>query len=343
MEAVMSIQFKNLAAVAATATFLLLGQQAVAQQQRACCEPCWDICGDWKVGAEALYFTPITCPYAYGTNFVVVSSPGFSSQDGQADVVPCTPEWGFRVFGNYLCDCFFACVSYQRYNGTAANSFVGTSPSILGGAFAGPAKITGRVQIEYQNVDVRLGQYFLRGCRSSLYLYGNGRWIDLSHRRSARQAILASGTALDTQEKSQLEGGALGIGCGGEVDVWCNFGAYIDANLLGVIGRRSLKDVRFRTITLASTVNSQQGYPSDTCVTPEVDFRIGLNYTYQCGCWTLVGEVGYEVDHFWHASMFPDLVTTIDTDADENSPRDFVPVCEDLGFSGLFFGARLIF
>ena len=338
MEAVMSIRFKNLAGVAATAAFFLLGQQAVAQQQRAWCDPCWNLCGDWEVGAHALYYVPITCPYAYADTTVSTTVAPLTTTVGSADVIPCRAEWGFRVFGNYLQDCFFAGVSYQWIDLSTTRSITGTV-QIQGSLNPLQGAATGRVNIEYQNVDVRLGQYFLRGCGSSLYLYGNARWVDLSHRRSS-QAVNTAGNAESVQEKSQLEGGALGIGFGGEVDIWCDFGAFIDGNLLGVIGSRSLKDVRFRSFTPPNVIEDfVERYPSETCVIPEVDFRIGLNYSYQCGCWALVGEIGYEVDYFWHASVFPDVTSSlIATD-----PRDFVPTCEDLGFSGLFFGARLIF
>ena len=329
----MSSRFKNLAA-AATVAFFLLGQQAVAQQQRACCDPWWNLCGDLEVGAHALYFTPITCPYVYAS----VESGVTNNTVGQAQVIPCRPEWGFRVFGNYLQDCFFAGVSYQWFEVTTTRSVVG-NVRLTGVTGSAQGRATGQESIEYQNVDVRLGQYILRGCRSSLYLYGNARWVDLYLRRSARHALSnTNGEFREVREKSRLEGGALGIGFGGDLDVWCNFGAFIEGNLLGVIARRSIKDVRFRSQTSTVLSQIQQFYPSETCVIPEVDFRIGLNYTYQCGCWTVVGEAGYEVDYFWQAAALPEFAIAITTTTGAN-----LPLCRDLGFTGLFFGARLIF
>ena len=336
----MSVQFKNLATAAATAVFLFMGQQAVAQQRGACSDPSWGLCGEWEVGARALYFTPITCPFSYASVQTFVFGPDTIST-GQAQVIPCRPEWGFRVFGNYLHDCFFAKVSYQWFEVTTTRSIVAPSVRIAGSAGSAAGKATGQEAMEYQNVDVRVGRYLLRGCRSSLYLYGNGRWVDLSHRRSARNTFInTNGEFVEVQEKSQLEGGALGIGFGGEVDIWCNFGAFIDGNLLGVIGRRSIKDVRFRGQTPTILQIRRQFYPSETCVIPEVDFRIGLNYTYTCGCWALVGEVGYEVDHFWDASAMPELTSS---GVPQSLTGEFMPACQDLGFSGLFFGARLVF
>ena len=331
------MRFKRLAGLGAALVVFLSGGQATAQQ--------WDLglCGDWEIGAHALYFTPITCPYAYANRFTQFQVADiFDGQKGQAQVIPCRAEWGFRVFGNYLEDCFFAGVSYQWFEVTTTRSIVAVAPASLviqGGSLNGAGRATGQVGIEYQNVDVRAGKYFLKGCCSSLYLYGNVRWVDLSHRRTARFATPNGVIFQDVREKSQLEGGAIGIGFGVDSAIWCDFGAFIDGNILGVIGNRSVKDIRFRSRFAGSITETVQSYPSETCVIPEVDFRVGINYTYACGCWQMVGEIGYEVDYFWHGSVLPDLTGGILA----TGAREFVPVCEDLGFSGLFVGGRLIF
>ena len=337
----MSVQFKTLVTAAATAVFLFMGQHAVAQQQGACYDPCWNLCGEWEVGAHALYLTPITCPYAYADVFLSVPDMGDPQiRIAQVEAIPCRAEWGFRVFGNYLHDCFFTNVSYQWFQVTTTRSVTANSLLIQGGDITdiGPGAATAQEGIEYQNADVKVGTPLLRTCYCSLSLYGNARWVDLWQRRSVR-VLYTGGNFQEVQEKSQLEGGALGIGLSAETDAWCGIDAFIDGNLLGVIGNRSITDVRFRRRAAGSLATSIEVYPSETCVIPEVNFRIGLNYTYACGCWKLVGEVGYEVDYFWHASVLPDLTGVQLATGD----REFIPVCEDLGFSGLFFGGRLIF
>ena len=145
----MSIRFKHLAGVGTALAFLLLGQPVAAAQ----CDhnACPSECGEWEVGAHALYFTSITCPYAYATTFTTVQA----DTNGRAQIIPCRPDWGFRVFGNYLNDCLFAALSYQWFEVTTTRSVVtADNLRIQGGGNIGPGKATGQVGIEYQNVDV---------------------------------------------------------------------------------------------------------------------------------------------------------------------------------------------
>ncbi len=310
-----------------TVVLLLCGQPLVAK------------CGEWTTGVHALYFTPITSAYGYASTFNAIA-PGTDTQTGEAQLVPCAADWGFRVVGDYLNDCMFAGVSYQWFAVTTTRAVTAANIGVLGALITGSGRATGQVGIEYQNVDARVGKHLVRGCVSSFYLYGNGRWVDLSYRRGARTTLTNGGIA-SSHEKSQLQGGAIGIGVGGEFDIRCGIGAFFDGNVLGVIGKRSLKNVEFQGFNPGFTPQIRRAkYPTETCVLPEVDFRIGINYTYMCGCWEVIGELGYEVDYFWDGSIFPNLTGV---DLGLGGTREFVPVCQDLGFSGLFFGARLVF
>lgn len=304
-----------------------------------CSQPVVADCGEWTVGARALYFTPITCPFGYASIIGPVV-PGTDTQQGRAQLVPCSADWGFRLSGNYFYDSMFVDVSYQWFEVTTSRAVTAANLGVPGALITGAGRATGQVGIDYQRVDVKVGKCLQRGCSSAFYLYGNGRFIYLSHRRALRATLTAGGIA-SSQEKSELKGGAVGIGVGGEFDISCGFGAFVDGNLLGVIGTRSLKNVEFKQFNPGFTPQINRAeYPSEACVLPEADFRLGITYTYACGCWKVVGEAGYEVDYFWHGSIFPNL---IGVDLGLGGTREFVPVCQDIGFSGLFFGARLVF
>ncbi len=291
------------------------------------------------MGAHALYFTPIACPYTYAQTVVQVFPPSFVTLTGRAQIVPCRADWGFRVYGNYLNDCLFAGVSYQRFDATNSSSVVADSVNIRGGGnIAGLSRATGQVGVDYQNIDVRVGMQLLRRCAASLYLYGNGRWVDLSRQRAVRQVSLTTGAVQNIREETQLQGGAIGFGAGGEFGVGCGLGAFIDGNILGVIGKRSLKNVEFVASGAVPQIR-KESYPSEICIVPEADFRIGINHTYMCGCWQLVTEIGYEVDYFWHGSVFPKFTSS----TIQQGFSGFTPVCEDIGFAGLFFGGHLVF
>ena len=290
------------------------------------------MCGDWEVGAHALYWTPVTCQYTY----VVNNPPANTGQAaaGSASALKCSADWGFRVFGRYLCDCTFLGLSYQWFDSKVADSRTGENLVARTGIQA-DGRVTARQTIEYQNVDFRWGKYLHRACGCNFYVFGNARWIDITYRRSIRQQVLNTDNINLFREKSKLEGGALGVGVGAEFDLWCDIGLFGEANVLGVIAERSTRNVG---LFVPTGENRTISYPSDTCINPELAFKLGLNYTYTCGCWTFVGEIGYELDYFWDAFAFP---RTFDTSPFTGS--DWVLDCQDVGFSGLFFGAKVLF
>jgi Legionella pneumophila major outer membrane protein precursor len=333
----MKKMISKLVGMGALCAFLISAQTATGQccpQPDPCCNPCtdWcDMCGRWEVGAHALLFTPIACEYDFAT---VNSSQVPAGQPFKITTMRCELDWGFRIFGRFLSDCTFLNVSYQWFQSKAKNTVddfqvIRDLPAVT--AVRGDASTS----FEYQNVDVSLGKYLHRGRRCNFFLFGNARWVDLSYQRHTR-AINEQGLVFNANEKSKLEGGALGVGAGAEYDLWCDIGLFGSANVLGVIAERSTPNV-FAPSDDTQDPNSivRSKYSSDTCINPEVNFRIGLDYSYTCGCWTLVGELGYELDYFWNAFSFPKGAITNATDRFRQ--------CEDVGFSGLFFGGRLLF
>jgi Legionella pneumophila major outer membrane protein precursor len=341
----MKTKIRNLMGVGAAFALLLSAQPATAQQccpqPDPCCNPCtdWcDMCGDWEVGAHALYFVPVTCAYDFAIN-----SPGLDtlgSASGQVSALKCSADWGFRVFGRYLSDCSFIGLSYQWFDSKTSGSRTGERLMIPGGGVAVTnGKVEARQTLEYQNVDLRWGKYLHRACGCNFYLFGNARWVDLSYRRSIRQTDSATGSIQQVTGKSELQGGALGIGAGADLDLWCDFGLFGDANLLGVIAERSTENIVYQPFAANDQIATRTAtYPSDTCINPEMNFRLGINYRYTCGCWTVVGELGYEVDYFWDAVAFPTL-----TDGNLLISNTWNRRCQNVGFSGLFFGGRLLF
>ncbi len=342
------MKMKQLFGVGAVIALLLSAQPAAAQCcppepccPDMCCDPCtdWcDMCGDWEVGAHALFWTPVTCAYNYAVNAPAVTPAAPFA--GNVSALKCSTDWGFRVFGNYLSDCSFIGLSYQWFESKTADSRTGENLRIKGGGsgtgagvFSG--RVTARQTLEYQNLDLRWGKYLHRACGCNFYVFGNARWVDVSYRRSIRQQVLNTSDTRLVTEKSSLEGGALGVGTGADFDLWCDIGLFGEANVLGVIAERSTRNVNFVDTTPATSVSAT--YPSDTCINPELNFRLGLNYHYTCGCWTVVGEIGYELDYFWDAFAFPDNGPGLLNDS------NFAVKCQNVGFSGLFFGGKILF
>lgn len=332
------MKMKQLFGVGAAIALLLSAQPVAAQccpQPDMCCDPCvdWcDMCGDWELGVHALYFTPVTCQYTYAINSPLTVTG--DSAAGQASALKCSADWGFRIFGRYMSDCSFIGLSYQWFDSKVTDSRTDERLVIRSGDLR-DGKATARQTIEYQNVDVRWGKYLHRACGCNFYLFGNARWIDLSYRRSIALQVRDTNNVVTVTEKSELQGGALGVGAGAELDLWCDVGLFGEANILGVIAERSTRNVGYANDDQTTRTAS---YPSDTCINPEVAFKLGLNYTYTCGCWTVVGELGYELDYFWDAVAFPRTVS-----GNLLTGSDWALGCQNVGFSGLFFGGKILF
>ncbi len=329
-------RMKQLAVIGSTLALLLTTQAANAQQccpaPEPCCDPCLDWCnfgGDWEFGAHALIFSPTVCEFDYAT------TENASNQDS-VSTLHCPLDWGFRVFGTYLSKCSFTGLSYQWFQSTAADSVTGVQLVSRQGNQVN--RTQAKIRLEYQNVDFRMGKFLHRACGCAFYVFGNVRWVDLEYKRAVRDHLTTTGMSGDIEinsQKSKLQGGALGIGTGADFDLWCDVGIFGEANILGVIAERSTTDMQTQTLTTGITTNIPSRYGSNTCINPELDFRLGLNYTYTCGCWTVVGEIGYELDYFWNAFAVNNV--------DSTGPTSLFRKCEDVGFSGLFFGGRLLF
>lgn len=281
----------------------------------------------FTVGAHALLFMPIECTYDFAAD------PGaVSTIDDSVVSARCSTDWGLRVFGSYEQACWLLGVSYQYFDSTIAKT--NTRPDLV--SRAGTGNRTGiRRRISYQNADIRLGRYLhqCRGCQ--LYAFGNGRWVDLWSRRKVR-TVQPNGSLITFAERSNLFGGALGVGAGAKSQICGPFHLFGEVNILGVIADRSSTDNEFMDASPQAPVYIGVGYNSDICVVPELDFRIGASYTYECGCRRFIGEVGYELDHFWNAVQYNRYAIG------QPSTTQFRR-CEDIGFSGLFFGLRAEF
>ena len=288
-----------------------------------CLNSC-QLCGDFEVGIHALAFTPMLCEYDFAT-----------IADGEGNIptatVACDLDWGFRVFGRYLSDCSFAHLSYQWYESQATKGVEAPFNTFRGGFLAENGKA--ELHLEYQNFDVRVGTYLHRGCDCRFFFFGNVRWIDLHYRRTVKPQD-GMGTDLLLNEKSDFEGAALGLGAGVELDLPCNFEAFGDANFLGVFAQRSATDV----VTNNAGDRAPVSYETDDCISPEMAWRLGLSYTYACSWLNIRAEIGYELDYFTKAIAFPQNQTE-----GRRLLNGRFRQCEDVGFSGLFFGLHLSF
>lgn len=105
------------------------------------------------------------------------------------------------------------------------------------------------------------------------------------------------------------------------------FGNVAAALLVGDL-KYNTNDIRTNangTGTTANTYNSSS--TNDNAIVPEMDLKLGLNYTKSLAQGDLTAEVGYEVANYWNSSV------VADTTANGSDKTDF-------GYDGIFFGLK---
>jgi Legionella pneumophila major outer membrane protein precursor len=304
----------------------LVGQGSCGYSCNSCCDPCWDRCdwcGNFEVGAHALYWKPMTCAWAYGS----------LARPNEMLVKTIKPDyaWGFRLFGLYTRDCFFAQLTYtwlQTRDGTDrldelnVNGFINLVNQLN--------RAAAKLDYDYQNVDLRLGQFIHRSPGCQFNLFGNVRWVEIEENRHlfGNNQLTGDLGAASITYKTEFSGVGLGVGTSGEYGLGCNFNAFGQLNFMAIIGDRQNPNNHIRTAARASTID----YKSNTCIIPAADLRFGFNYEWTCRCLTTVWEIGYETNYYWN------VLERVSQDADGNV-RD----CIDLGFAGPYAGVRILF
>ena len=283
---------------------------------------CCGINGDLSVGAHALYWKPSHCAYEYARTTPGQGNPSIISvSDIKADY-----DWGFRVLAGYECGCFYSQVSYQWLQ---TNDSAQADQAEAIGLSRGNNQVRGRLFYEYQNVDVRAGQYLHHGAGCHFGVFGNVRWVDL--KRNNRVVGLTDEGSSSWAQKARFDGAGLGVGTSGSFCLWQGLSGFGEFNLMGIIGDRETPSSE--TISAAGEVSTIR-FHSNTCVIPAMDFRVGLGYKF-CTCWATVDiTVGYEMNYYWNALEYESPTGTTTTGVRE---------CFDVGFAGPYIGGRVTF
>lgn len=294
----------------------------VAATQPAQSMGCCGIDGDLSVGVQALYWKPSHCAYEYARTAAGQGNPSIISvSDIKADY-----DWGFRALAGYECGCFYSQVSYQWLQ-TDDQAVANQSEAI--GLSRANDQVRARLFYEYQNVDLRAGQYLHHSGGCHFGVFGNVRWVDLK-RNNRVDGFTANGSSSWTQ-KARFNGAGLGVGTSGNFCLWEGLNGFGEFNLMGIIGDR--KTPTSQTIPDTGPIVNIR-FRSNTCVIPAMDFRVGLDYKF-CTCGTTIAlEVGYEMNYYWNALEYesPTGVTTTG-----------VRECFDVGFAGPYLGGRITF
>jgi hypothetical protein len=272
---------------------------------------CWDGC--WEAGAEALYWKPCTCEWAYGydeSNNVLSVSPDY--------------HWGFRIFAGYEASdaCGFLELDWTHLKGTDTN-FVQGAQILIGNIPSSETRA--REHLRYNRINFRGGYSLYRGCDVSFQMFAGLRYTDIDSNHHLRTE-----PAGDVVESSSFWGVGAEVGVAIEYGLGCN--VYLLGHLAGsaAVGRR---EAHQQSVESQPRVTRTTSVPTRTQCVPGIDMRLGIGRLTQCGCLTLFGEIGYEFHHYFGVlAAFPPV---FDGAA--------VVECADVGFGGPYASLRLRF
>jgi len=288
----------------------------------------WDGCDDvcWSVGVDALYWKSCQCPFDYGELRSNVLSPTPVTESQMLRVKP-GYEWGFRVWIGAERDCTFATLDWTYYSDTDLSiANAGDNNLVVVPNLANATRAVARMKTRYNKINLRLGYYFHRGCDIDFYTFAGLRYLDLD---SLRNVVVQAVSDEDSLKQIyQWDGFGVEVGLGTDYHIGCGFhlAGYIAG--IGALGHQKTRaDMEGQG---AGGTPSRWRYPTYVQCLPGVEFRLGFNYTYVCGCWQLKGEIGYQLDYYF------DMFSIKDGDSDFSR-------CIDVGFAGPFIGLSLQF
>ena len=261
----------------------------------------YDYRGDFHFGVDALWWTPINCAWDF-------------AQDEDVTAVKGHFEWGFRITGGYLNDCFLVNANYlylRTHDAAQAENV-----TLLASQFT--SKAVARIKNQYQTVGVRAGRYLHRKHGTEFAIFGALRWSELEQRRR----ITAS---LSTNQKAETWGVGLGVGLAASASLYQQLRVSGDLELDALVGERRTPKFAADTVVL--------NYGATTMLIPTASFRIGFDYRWPCRCLLFIVNLSYEMHYYWSALEV--LVSPFDAQTHFN--RD----CLDLGFGGPSLGLSI--
>lgn len=184
----------------------------------------------------------------------------------------------------------------------------------------GTGKTNAEFLIRYKTGNLVGGRYIYQLQDFGLYTYVGGRYSN----------IIEETRNFGRVQRIQFEGGGPEFGVGGRSGSLCGFQAVGKFSLFGIIGKRTEKvtvDKNLRNKTRSNTI----------CV-PGILFRMSVTYTHRARQgWEFVGEIGYEIDHYFQAIEKNDVLT-VPAKAD---PVFLFTSKHNVTFCGPFAGLRV--
>jgi hypothetical protein len=283
-------------------------------------------CGCWELGAEALYWKTCSPAFTYATIR--------SETEGRLENVKPGSEWGFRLFGTYHDDCRFITLDWTYFKPSDAsfigpNSFYQISPVAVNLPEAVWNDSIGRIRLHYTKVNLRIGYHLHQSCCLDFYSYIGGRYVDIKQKKGSESNRFPSGT-YNILERTDFDGLGLEAGVGADYAIACGFNLATHFGPVVLLGHQRLR----YEVESDFAQNTILRYPTYTHCVPGAEFRIGLNYAYDCRCGSIIGEIGYHVDYYF------DILASQNISASGGSGFSR---CVNVGFAGPYASLSVCF
>jgi hypothetical protein len=292
-----------------------------------------DSVGVWSVGLEALYMQPTNSEFQYA-----------QSSDGSTPVstrrnqnVDNGHDWGGTIDLAYMFPGSSRDVklAYTHLNMDDSDNTTAAS----GGTLFNPFDTTqsdaayGKSQYDYDAIDLVFGQWIKIGDRVDLHPFGGLRYasVDMTDKGTYTQASGAYSTGKVSSDWS-------GIGPRAGIDGVVHVGSGV--SFVGTVGASLLAgstDSKFYNTVFNDTGAITDGYSykndEGTHVIPELDARLGINYTYSFNPATALGvELGYQTVNYFDVA---------DKDRRDATTPNTINNSEDFGYHGPYLRVQL--
>jgi len=296
-----------------------------------------DSVGVWSMGLEALYMAPTNADFQYASvsnNATPTTSFNNKSLDPEHD-------WGGTIDVAYLFPGQSRDVklSYTRLHLDDSHSTIISAPNVLSNPFNIGANdaddAVADSDYDYDAVDLVFGQWVRVGERVDLHPFGGLRWANIDMDDTGRYSG-GTGDAI-TEGRGKVKSEFEGIGPRAGLDTAVHVGAGI--SIVGTVGASLLiGDINSKITTtnfFNETAINGNVYKNDenAHVIPELDARLGVNYTYHFNPGTALGvELGYQAVNYFDVA---------DKDFIDATTPNTINNSEDFGYHGPYLRAQL--
>ena len=294
--------------------------------------------GSWQVGLEALYQKQANGDFHYALSTDSVTVGTTTTAANSTHTTDAEYAWGGHIDLSYLFEGNGrdVRVGYTHHDDTESDSkllsnlVTGTSLNAI--HFEGSTIVTpnaiftegweqarGKSENDYDAIDVTFGQKMDFGTKVTLHAFAGVRWAAIENDDTANYSASNDASNITDAARLKLNSDFQGIGPRAGMDGMVRLGGGFSA--VGTVGASLLvgdfdQSFKFDQVENASgtvTADTTVFKISDqTRVVPEMDMRLGLNYTRDYSSATVGLELGYEVVNYFDVKD-NSLVSYVDT------------------------------